>query len=242
MSSNKEKMLEYLRQNKKAYCDDCLSKILQMTPRQTVYAVCTKAFNEKLIYRESNVCSYCHNIKKVSKILERFPESLENDVQPMVTNKQEKTITEESRLSPGDFEKRVKVYLEKTFSQDFKEKALVVGVNKEHKFDLVSSDNLIIAECKSYTWTKGSNMPSGKVSTALEAVFYLSRIVADKKILVFQDSIKHSGESLVDMFLKNNGGLLDDVEIWTFKVDEHMRDIVEIKRTCGETWYKNMYK
>jgi len=25
-------------------------------------------------------------------------------------------------------------------------------------------------------------------------------------------------------------------------VDEHMRDIVEIKRTCGETWYKNMYK
>ena len=34
---------------------------------------------------------------------------------------------------------------------------------KPHRFDIVSSDNSIIAECKCYTWTEMGNVPSAKM-------------------------------------------------------------------------------
>lgn len=55
------------------------------------------------------------------------------------------------------------------------EKKLAIGnPPKGHKFDIVSEDAHIAIECKRYTWTEGGNVPSAKMGTMNEAVFYLS--------------------------------------------------------------------
>jgi hypothetical protein len=45
---------------------------------------------------------------------------------------------------------------------------------RPHGFDLVSSDLLVIGECKSYSWTESGNVPSAKMGFVNEATFYLS--------------------------------------------------------------------
>ena len=96
-----------------------------------------------------------------------------------VSHKQK--LTEGKRLSPKMFEDRVSDFLRNTFGQKFYERSLQIGPNKYHNFDLVSEDGNIVVECKSYTWTESGNFPSAKISTAVEAIFYLSRIRAKRK-------------------------------------------------------------
>jgi len=147
------------------------------------------------------------------------------------------------RLSPGEFENRVRQYLNKKFNDNFFEKPLVVGFDKVHKFDLVSSDNSIVAECKSYAWTKGGNSPSAKISTVIEGVFYFSRIIAKRKVIIFQDDFNERGESLVETFVRRYEGVLDDVEVWRYIVGESIEyDRVEVIRESKESWYKDLYK
>ena len=100
-----------------------------------------------------------------------------------------------------------------------------------------------MTECKSYTWTKDDNFPSAKISTAIEAVFYLSRIIAERKVIVFQDDFNKKGESLVDTFIRRYDGILDDIEVWRYLVGKSIEyDRIEIKREGKECWYKNLYK
>lgn len=116
------------------------------------------------------------------------------------------------------------MYLNRVFNDSFYEKSLVVDDNKVHKFDLVSSDNSIVVECKSYTWTKDDNFPFAKISTAIETIFYLSRIITDRKIIVFQDDFNKKGESLVETFIRRYDGLLDDVDMWAYKVGDSIEN------------------
>jgi len=143
------------------------------------------------------------------------------------------------RIEYSDFERRVKQYLENMYQTEFHEQSLPVGFNKNHKFDLVSEDKQIVAECKSYTWTKSNNFPSAKVSTAIEALFYLSRINVKKKIVIFQDHRNNRGESLVEIFTRRYDGIIDDVEVWAYNVKDTVKnDRVTIIRPPKENWYK----
>lgn len=240
----KETILKFLEENDKEYCDDCLSKVLEIHPRQTVNSICRKALDSKLINRQDGTCSSCHTHKIVNTIAGNYSNHYNNV--PYIDNSLEisKSLKEKynSRLSPIDLEKRVGHYLKGAFNQSFIEKPLMVGENKNHKFDLVSEDNSVVVECKSYTWTESDNFPSAKISTVIEALFYLSRIRAERKIIVFQDSINARGESLVEIFIRRYNGLIDDVEIWSFDVgDTKDKDNINIKREPGNTWYKQLY-
>ena len=104
---------------------------------------------------------------------------------------------------------------------------------------MVSEDGDIVVECKSYTWTKSGNFPSAKISTAVEAIFYLSRIRPKKKIFVFQDDFNNRGESLVDTFVKRYDGVLDDIEVWAYNVGE--KDYVRIVRKPKDNWYEKLW-
>ena len=199
-----------------------------------------------MINRRKGKCSYCKMIKIVNGI-DTYNNEVENhevnsqNHRPNLQNTNNNGVF--SRLPFDEFENRVGLYLNKKFKDCFYEKPLIVGVNKVHKFDLVSSDNSIVAECKSYTWTKDDNFPSAKISTAIEAVFYLSRIIAERKIIVFQDDFNEKGESLVETFIRRYDGILDDVEVWRYLVRESIEyDRIEIKREGKECWYKNLYK
>lgn len=192
-------------------------------------------------------CSYCKKIKIVNDIGHTYNNEVVNHEVNSQNHRSNLQNTNNngvfSRLPFDEFENRVGLYLNKKFKDSFYEKPLIVGVNKVHKFDLVSLDNSILAECKSYTWTKDDNFPSAKISTAIEAVFYLSRIIAERKVIVFQDDFNKKGESLVETFIRRYDGILDDVEVWRYLVGESIEyDRIQIKREGKECWYKNLYK
>ena len=246
MDKHIEVIRNYLDNKDKYFCDDCLSKLLSIEPRQTINTICNKLFRQDMINRRKGKCSYCKMIKIVNGI-DTYNNEVENhevnsqNHRPNLQNTNNNGVF--SRLPFDEFENRVGLYLNKKFKDCFYEKPLIVGVNKVHKFDLVLSDNSIVAECKSYTWTKDDNFPSAKISTAIEAVFYLSRIIAERKIIVFQDDFNEKGESLVETFIRRYDGILDDVEVWRYLVRESIEyDRIEIKREGKECWYKNLYK
>ena len=72
------------------------------------------------------------------------------------------------------FQELVQSILEKKFSTSFEQEAAVaIGKPaKDHKFDLANKERSVVAECKCYTWTDSSNVPSAKLMGLDEAVFY----------------------------------------------------------------------
>lgn len=63
-NSNFSKVYSYLSKTKKAYCDDCLSKLTGVTPRQQINQLCNK--NSKIIKRnDSGKCNNCSKYKIV---------------------------------------------------------------------------------------------------------------------------------------------------------------------------------
>jgi hypothetical protein len=73
----------------------------------------------------------------------------ENNLQE--TNIPKKSNKDNPRIGK-DFEFSVRLALEKLYKMNFSEKSINIGnPPKLHKFDAVSEDGSIVAECKSYT-------------------------------------------------------------------------------------------
>lgn len=234
--TNAEKITDYLRNNKGKYCDDCLSYLLHIKFRQTVNSECRFLDQQNKITRKRDQCLRCSEIKLVN--------SIENNAETKVINNEVDIALKqtEKRIAPVEFEKRVSNYLQRELNMNFIEKPLLVGESKSHKFDLVSDDNSVIVECKSYKWTQGQNTPSAKISTAVEAAFYLSRIKAQRKIIAFQDDFNNKGESLVEVFVRRYDDLLDDIEIWSYIVGETPdKDQIITMRNPKDSWYEKLY-
>jgi len=59
-TTNKDKILSFLYDNAgKPFCDDHLSEVLNIKPRQQVYQICTKLYKEGLIMRDYRICVLC---------------------------------------------------------------------------------------------------------------------------------------------------------------------------------------
>ena len=62
-----ERIIAHLHENQgRAYCDDCLSKILSITPRQAVQQKTFKLANDYRYERGLIVCSGCRETNKLS--------------------------------------------------------------------------------------------------------------------------------------------------------------------------------
>ncbi|EID84346.1 hypothetical protein MSI_21790 [Treponema sp. JC4] len=140
-------------------------------------------------------------------------------------------------MANSDNPKRGKVFQQKVLAlacKEFKknfieEKAVMIGKpEKEHRFDCVSSDSSIIIECKCYSWTKGNNVPSAKMSTLNEAVLYLrnSETSALKIIALKKDFSTKKNETLAQYYLRTYGHLLADIQIWEVDEDDHFYKLV----------------
>jgi hypothetical protein len=67
--THSELILQFLKQhNELQLCDDCLSKETGISPRQTINQLCSKLAKVGLIFRNSNCCSSCKNIKITNSI------------------------------------------------------------------------------------------------------------------------------------------------------------------------------
>tara|TARA_R110002096_G_scaffold257381_1_gene450740 strand:+ start:62007 stop:62489 length:483 start_codon:yes stop_codon:yes gene_type:complete len=95
----------------------------------------------------------------------------------------------------------------------------VGGKKKDHAFDLGSGEQKVLVECKSHRWTKGNNVPSAKITTWNEAMYYFA--VAPSKyrkiMFVLRDARKSTGETLAEYYVRLYSHLIpDDVELWEY--------------------------
>ncbi|WP_299461817.1 hypothetical protein [uncultured Gimesia sp.] len=106
--------------------------------------------------------------------------------------------------------------------KDFPVKVGVGGKSKIHKFDLGSETPAILVECKSHRWTKGSNVPSAKVTVWNEAMYYFHCAPGHyrKIFFVLKDKRASNSETLVSYYIRTYGHLIPlGVEIWEFDED-----------------------
>ena len=139
-----EKMIcRFLEQNRNYFCDDCLSLVLDIQPRQQVNQISNKLRTENFIIREKGICSECGRYKFVNHTSGKTDQFKEDS--------STKNLNSRSRLNLKDFENEMAKLLGKKLGVELSEQSLLVGPEKHHKFDFVSSDRSIVVECKSYT-------------------------------------------------------------------------------------------
>jgi len=64
--TNKQKARLFIFENKYKICDDCLTKELNFSQRQTVYQVCTQLARDEEIFRGKDLCYLCKRYKKTN--------------------------------------------------------------------------------------------------------------------------------------------------------------------------------
>jgi len=100
---------------------------------------------------------------------------------------------------------------------------------KRHCFDLGTSKDKILVECKSHRWTAGGRVPSAKMTVWNEAMYYFSLAPTDfRKILfVLHDRRENEGESLLAYYKRTYYHLIPDgVEFMEW--DETSGNIIKI--------------
>ncbi|MCH7663184.1 MAG: hypothetical protein IH859_04855 [Chloroflexi bacterium] len=118
-----------------------------------------------------------------------------------------------------DFEDIALSHFSKEIPDLHKEFRIAIGFKekKSHKFDLGSSLQNVIIECKSHTWTTSGNMPSAKLTTWDQAMFYFF-LAPDKyrKIMFVKKDLKpKSGESLCNYYMRTHANVIPDgIEFW----------------------------
>ncbi len=99
---------------------------------------------------------------------------------------------------------------------------ILIGINKNkksHRFDLGNETDNLIIECKSHTWTESGNVPSAKITTWDQAMFYFLACPEGyrKVFMVLRDFSSKRNETLCEYYLRTKAHLIpDDVEIWEF--------------------------
>jgi len=109
-------------------------------------------------------------------------------------------------------------HLETMFALD---KPIAIGnPPKLHKFDLVSSDDSWIGECKSYSWTETGNMPSAKMGFINEALLYLSYTPVGSKRFIALRHDRHARrvESIAEYYVRTYRHLIGAVTVYEVDV------------------------
>lgn len=144
------------------------------------------------------------------------------------------------------FEKRVRAFFDLKKGWKLSKRSLEIGRRDSgtpliHEFDLVSEDGSVVGECKCYKWTKSGNYPQGKISTANEALFYLSRVNAKEKFLVLNEDVSLEGKSLPDVYVRRSSGLMDDIKVYKYVCGSNLEQDRLIKiREKGKVWYHKL--
>ena len=116
-----------------------------------------------------------------------------------------------------EFFKTRGLLLEKNISVD-------IGINgkKAHSFDLGNREKKILVECKSHTWTEGENVPSAKITTWDQAMYFFHATPPGfrKIFFVLRSFSPKRNETLAEYYLRTKSHLIPaDVEIWEFDED-----------------------
>ncbi|XUU60270.1 hypothetical protein ACRAQ6_11965 [Erythrobacter sp. HA6-11] len=106
---------------------------------------------------------------------------------------------------------------------------------KPHSFDLGADHPKVIVECKSHTWTASGNVPSAKITTWVEAMFYFHMAPSNyRKLFVAARSLRKGyDEPLLAYFARTKAHLIPkDVELW--ELDEASSTLVRLDGEARE--------
>jgi len=106
-----------------------------------------------------------------------------------------------------------------------------IGINgtRSHNFDLGNITQKILVECKSHTWTEGGNVPSAKMTTWDQAMyfFHVTPKGYRKIFFVLKDYSVKRQETLAEYYIRTKSHLIPtDVEIWEF--DESRKNAIKL--------------
>ena len=95
---------------------------------------------------------------------------------------------------------------------------LLNGACKHHfDFECSKNEETIVIECKHYDYTSEGNVPSGKISTLNEAVFFLEKLNPEiKKVLCLNKSAQadSSGRTLAERYVEKYSSLMEDILVY----------------------------
>ena len=136
----------------------------------------------------------------------------------------------------NDFQQKVMNWFTNQYDQEFKpEPEIKIGVpkapKKKHKFDIANEDHSIVIECKRYTWTKTGNVPSAKIRSLNEAMFFLYLLPKScRKVLAISRSTHPAQtETLAEYYVRTNAHLIGDVEVMEFDTEKNTMRSLNVK-------------
>jgi hypothetical protein len=109
------------------------------------------------------------------------------------------------------FEERARRYFSALWNTDLRARDVVVGTGRK-RFDLVSADQEIVGDAKSFSDARGA---SGKLSGIAEYVLFLQAVPARRRFLVFERRL------VADEFLRRWRGVIGDVDFYLLEGDRH---------------------
>ena len=129
----------------------------------------------------------------------------------------------------AEFERQAALYFKEMGIEVVPNFGVEVGLKtkKIHAFDLGSEEPKVLVECKSHRWTTGNKVPSAKMTTWNEAMYYflLAPEGYRKIFFVLHHCREGSGESLLSYYKRIYSHLIpDDVEFMEW--DESRQRIV----------------
>lgn len=128
-----------------------------------------------------------------------------------------------------DFEDRARVFFAGLGVHLSSGVSIEIGVNgkKAHAFDLGDTHQKVLVECKAHTWTEGGNVPSAKITTWNQAMYYFHAAPTGyrKIFFVLRHFDERRDETLGQYYIRTNPHLIPkDVEVWEF---DEARDTAE---------------
>jgi len=140
-------------------------------------------------------------------------------------DKQHQRKGEKSNTQIGkEFEEKALEYFHKKGIELEKQFRIKIGLDskKEHRFDLGNSDTIV--ECKAMRWTETENVPSAKMGSWNEAMYYFSLAPKEYKKIFFVEkhySQKHR-KTLLEYYIDNYYHLIpNDVVLYDYDSDSN---------------------
>lgn len=134
------------------------------------------------------------------------------------------------------FEIAVIEWFEEKYNKDFENNSPfnIGNPPKPHRFDVVSGDKRIVAECKCYTWTETGNIPSAKMGFVNEAVFYLSFFTDAETYVVMKKSTHPTrSETLAEYYYRTNRHLLGSTKVLEYDAETKIMREIGGGRLCS---------
>jgi len=94
---NTDVILQFLKQNNLALCDDCLSDKTGIKPRQQIYQICSNLGKNQLIKRKPDRCSHCGKEKIVNSF---HSNNSPNQSSNLISTQLPKSPTNSSDIEP----------------------------------------------------------------------------------------------------------------------------------------------